>query len=124
MGSVRMIKLKQALNIRYYIIYTLLAFRPKKIVLFPDIFFYHSHAGIVQCVSEYIFHFKKQINKQKKKQEYKKSTRTKEENRTSPENRLKKINLWPPRGRFFSSPAVPETIVSLLALVEIYFDLN
>ena len=65
MGSVRMIKLKQALNIRYYIIYTLLAFRPKKIVLFPDIFFYHSHAGIVQCVSEYIFHFKKQISKKK-----------------------------------------------------------
>ena len=73
MGSVRMIKLKQALNIRYYIIYMLLAFWPKKIVLFPDIFFYHSHAGIVQCVSEYIFHFKKQINKQKKNKNTKKA---------------------------------------------------
>ena len=66
MGSVRMIKLKQAFNIQYYIIYTMLAFRLKKNSLVSRYFFYHSHAGIVKCVSEYIFHFKKQINKQQK----------------------------------------------------------
>ena len=123
MGSVRMIKLKQALNIQYYIIYTMLAFRQKKIVLFPDIFLSFTRWYSQMCIRIY-FPFQKTNKQAKKKQEYKKSKRTKEENRISPKNRLKKINLWPPRGRFFSSPAFPETIVSLLALVEIYFDLN
>ena len=101
----------------------MLAFRPKKIVLFPDIFFLSLTRWYSPMCIRIYFSFQK-TNKQKKKQEYKKSKRTKEENRISPENRLKKINLWPPRGRFFSSPAFPEKIVSLLALVEIYFDLN
>ena len=42
------------------------------------------------CIRIYIFNFKKQINKQKRKQEYKKSKETKEEKIISLENRLKK----------------------------------
>ena len=49
---------------------------------------YHSPARI--CIRIYKFNFKKQTNKQKRKQEYKKSKETKEEKIISLENRFKK----------------------------------
>ena len=67
--------------------------RPKKrVVMFQEI-------GRVKC-------FLSLKTNKKEKQEYEKSKRI------SPGNQLKKINLRPPRWRFFSSPAFPETRVS------------
>ena len=50
----------------------------KKVVLFPEIgpvkIFYHSPARIVECVSEYIFNFKKKTRRQKMQKKLKKKT--------------------------------------------------
>ena len=63
-----------------------LSFRPRKVVLFPEIgrvnIFYHSPGPIVECVSEYIFLIKKlpQVTRRPKAKE------TKEEKRISVAN--------------------------------------
>ena len=80
--------------------------RPKKVVLFPEIYQMKISLSLIHWHSQmyikiYLLHFKKtkkqkKTKNKKKKQEYKEAKETREKNRISPENRLKEVNLWLP----------------------------
>ena len=76
-----------AMKICLFFVKTLFSVRPKKLAFFLEIgwveIFYYAPAGIVQCVSEYIFLISKQKQKTRRQ---KKEKETKEEKRISLEN--------------------------------------
>ena len=91
----------------------------KKVVLFPEIShvenFYLSRARVVESVSEYIFFIWKSKKTSKRKKNNKKRKGNYRRNDNISGKSIKK-KLQPPRWRFFSPPAFPETRVFFVFL--------